>query len=74
MIWAVFGSRGKTEIVFCIGNQNFSKYQEILSANLVPLGPVIGERNWLFQQDNASIHCSKSTKEWLQFNGIKVRV
>jgi len=73
MIWAAaFGSRGKTEIVFCIGTQNSSKYQEMLSVSLVPFGPVIGGRNWLFQQDNASIHSSKPTKEWLQVNGINV--
>jgi hypothetical protein len=48
MIWAAFGSRGKTEIVFCIGTKNSSKYQEILTANFVPFGPVIGGRDRLF--------------------------
>ncbi len=46
----------------------------MLLANFMPFGPVIGGHNWLFQQDNASIHCSKSTKEWLRVNGIKFMV
>lgn len=51
---------GKTEIIFVPGRVDSKNYQEMMAAKLVPLGPVLEDLNWVYQQDNASVHRSKS--------------
>lgn len=72
MTWAGFGANGTTEIVFCEGRINSKYYQNMLQTYLLPIGPVIGGENYVFMQDNASVHKSKSTMEWLAKADIKV--
>jgi len=51
------------------GTVNTALYIEILTEKLVPFVDVIavdGVINTVFQQDNASCHVSKRTREWLE--------
>lgn len=66
MVWGAFGSNGKMELAFVDGRMDSPKYQAMLDTYLVPFGPIIGGQNWIFQQDNAPCHASKSTIEWFQ--------
>jgi transposase len=72
IIWAGFGYRGITDIGFVKPKSKSHDYQEMLHQQLLPVARNIGGKNWIFQQDNASIHNSRSTKSW--FSKHKVRV
>lgn len=72
MVWAAFGSGGKTDIVFMNGRQDSRKYQEVLEKHLLPTAPQICGQNWRFQQDNAPIHTSRSTKAWFEAKNVSV--
>ena len=72
MIWAAFGSRGKSEIALIDCTMDSETYQEVLKDHLLPYATHIGGRKWQFQQDNASIHMSHSTRNW--FKAKKIRV
>jgi len=66
MIWASFSKNGKSHIAFLSRRQNSTKYCETLQAYLLPFCERIGVEDWTFQQDNASIHKSAQTTEWLR--------
>ena len=72
MVWAGFSSRGTTAIAFIDGTVNSLKYQEILKQYLLPSINAIVGQDWVFQQDNATPHTSKSTKAWFAEHGISV--
>jgi hypothetical protein len=72
MVWAGFGCKGKTNIAFIDGNMNAKKYQDMLETHLLPFASKISAKKWIYQQDNASIHNAKSTREW--FNSKKIRL
>ena len=72
MIWAAIGYHGRT-LVHCInGTLDSEKYQLILEKELVPNGVKIGGRGWMFQQDNARPHVSRSSQDF--FRRKKMRV
>ncbi|KAF0707313.1 hypothetical protein AaE_013670 [Aphanomyces astaci] len=70
MVWGAVSFYNKTKLAFLDGRQDSLKYQDtlrtyLLSAmqelnELTPSGPAV------FQQDNASIHRSRSTMAWLE--------
>lgn len=64
MVWAGFSKGDKTALAFLDGRQTAQDYQLMLEDNLLPYAPLIAGANWVFQQDNASIHSARSTKEW----------
>lgn len=70
MVWAAIGYYGRSNIVR-VNNMNSQDYQDVLNDNLKPVGLDIGGRGWIFQDDNARIHTSASTKNWLVTNRIK---
>ncbi len=72
MVWAAFGFDGKSEIVLLNGRQNSADYIQVLTEYLLPVGEEIGGEEWLFQQDNASIHTSAMTREWFRERNIRV--
>jgi hypothetical protein len=72
MVWAAFGFGGQTEIIFIDTRMDSKTYQELLRDNLLPFAANIGGQEWVFQQDNAPIHASNSTKKW--FNDHQIRV
>ena len=65
MVWGAIGWRGKSELAFLDGTQDSVKYQDTLRDYLVPCGARISGANWVFMQDNAPIHSSQSTTQWL---------
>ena len=46
-------------------------HQDMLGENLLPIAPLITSENWTVQQNNVSVHVSKSTKSWLEANQVK---
>ncbi len=72
MVWAAFGSRCKTELIFVEGRQNSSSYIELLQNHLVPNGVLIGGPNRIFQQDNSSVHASEVVRNWFREHGIRI--
>jgi hypothetical protein len=72
MVWGAFAAAGKTELAFLNGSQDSSKYCSTLENHLLPRGASIGGPLWIFQQDNASIHMSSVTKNWLSDNFVQV--
>lgn len=70
MVWAAIGYHSKSSIVI-VNNMNSEDYQIVLNDYLKPVGGDIGGRGWIFQQDNARIHTSISTKNWFTRNKIK---
>uniref|UniRef100_A0A1I7YKG6 Transposable element Tc3 transposase n=1 Tax=Steinernema glaseri TaxID=37863 RepID=A0A1I7YKG6_9BILA len=72
MIWAGFSVFGKTPVAFCSTKMNSLDYQEVLRMNLLPYFARFRSARHIFQQDNAAIHSSRSTNDWLSANNITV--
>lgn len=72
MVWGAFSANGKVELAFVNGRMDSIRYQKMLNTHLLAFGPVIGGQDWVFQQDNAPCHASKSTIAWLQAKNIRV--
>ena len=72
MVWAGISGLGKTELAFCPNKMNSTGYQKVLNDTLMPLIARFPHIDWIFQQDNASVHSSKSTKLWLEQQNIQV--
>ena len=72
MTWTGFGFNGKTEIVFTGSKMNSEDYQLILEKHLLPSAQQISGRGWIFQQDNARIHTSRSSTGWFRKNNVRV--
>lgn len=72
MCWAAFSSLGKLDIVFVNNKMNSNDYQQVLDANLVPFIRQFPGQNLIYQQDNASIHVSRSTMAWFTQKNIEV--
>ncbi|KAG6616947.1 Transposase [Phytophthora cinnamomi] len=72
MVWAAFCAGGKSELVILEGNQNSERYIYTLSEYLLPFIDRVYGRECVFQQDNASIHTSWATKEFLKEENVDV--
>jgi len=72
MYWAGFGINGTTPLVEIHPKSNSLDYQDVLGQNIVRRGGKIAGRGWIFQHDNAAIHRSASTKDYLERNGVRV--
>jgi hypothetical protein len=72
MVWAGFGFCGKTPIKILNGRQNSSDYINTLEECLLPFGEEIGGQDWIYQQDNASIHTAGTVKTWFRDQHIRV--
>jgi hypothetical protein len=53
------------------GSQNAAAYQKSLSDHLLPFVARLGQGEWIFMQDNASIHSKTSRDGWFQQHGIQ---
>ncbi|GBL83753.1 Transposable element Tc3 transposase [Araneus ventricosus] len=51
---------------------NSQSYVDILADNLLPEAPLITSGDYLFQQDNASVHVSQTSKSWFDANFVKL--
>lgn len=65
MIWGAFSYNGKIRLRFVSNKMNSDYYINMLDNTIDELEAVGGE-NFIFQQDNASIHISKKSKQWFQ--------
>lgn len=70
MIWGGFSAKGKTQLAFLEGNQNSDRYCNTIRDYLLPFARAVHENDYIFQQDNASIHASRLTRETLTELGV----
>lgn len=71
MVWGAFSSVGQLEIQFASTRMNSTDYTNVLRSSLLPYLRDNADRKWIFQQDNAPIHKSNFTKNWLSQKGIE---
>lgn len=72
MVWGAFCSRGMLRLVFLTTHMNSTKYIEVLEQSLVPFLEENSDLDLTFQHDNASVHKSCETSNWLSSNQIVV--
>jgi transposase len=70
MVWGAFTSTSKSTLAFISNKMNSIAYQEMLESHLLPFINELNDENISFQQDNAPIHVSGSTKEWFDNQNI----
>lgn len=70
MIWGAIWSDGKSDLAFLEGKQNSEAYCKTLEKFLLPAGAEHFRGNYVFQQDNAPIHTSRMTKDFLHENNV----
>lgn len=71
MIWGGFSAFGKTSLAFVNQRLNSQGYQEVLNQHLLPFLRRFPVANHTFMHDNASIHASASTRNWLNLHNIE---
>ncbi|GBN39355.1 Transposable element Tc3 transposase [Araneus ventricosus] len=72
MVWVAFGFNGQVGSAYLHGRQNSPKYIETLENYLMSFAENIAGRNWEYQHDNAPIHTSNATKNYLNLKNITV--
>lgn len=65
MVWAAFSATGRVKLAFVPKKMNSFQYRFVLRRSLLPFWRRNRQRNLVFMQDNAPIHRSQSTKDWL---------
>lgn len=70
MVWGAVYSTGVLDLQRVQGSLNSTKYIQLLDKNLLP--HLQQHPTQHFQQDNATAHSSKLTKDWFQANNIEV--
>ena len=69
MVWGCFGFNGG-RLTIISGRIDSVAYTSMLESELLPFGEELGGPTWVFQQDNAKVHDSIHTHQFLQDNGI----
>ena len=64
MVWGCFSARGAPQLRFLSYNLDSLQYCDVLSNVMVPFAETAYQREWRFQQDNASTHVSQVTNEF----------
>ncbi len=72
MFWGAFGFNGKTDLAVVPTKCDSIGYQNVLKSHLLSQGQKVGGRGWIFQQDNAPIHSSRSTKDFLASKNVRL--
>ncbi|GBO38349.1 Transposable element Tc3 transposase [Araneus ventricosus] len=72
MVWVAFGFNGQVGLEFLNDRQNSPKYIETLENHFMPFAENIRGRNWEYQLDNAPIHTSNATKNYLNPKNVTV--
>ena len=71
MMWGAFSVQGKSSLV-PIRRMKSADYQGLLKEYLLPFGEILAGSFWVFQQNNATCHVSKSTKIGFQKTMFKL--
>uniref|UniRef100_A0A1I7W8C6 DDE_3 domain-containing protein n=1 Tax=Heterorhabditis bacteriophora TaxID=37862 RepID=A0A1I7W8C6_HETBA len=66
MVWGAFSAMGLVDMAFI----NRADYQDVLGHCLVSYLLRFPGVSFTFEQDNVTIHASRSTKTWLQDNSV----
>uniref|UniRef100_H3H4F5 Tc1-like transposase DDE domain-containing protein n=1 Tax=Phytophthora ramorum TaxID=164328 RepID=H3H4F5_PHYRM len=72
MVWGGFSAKGKTELAVLIGRQTSAQYIYTVSEFLLPYAHLNYGMDFVYQQDNASIHTSQKTKAFFEEQGANV--
>ena len=72
MVWRAVGRKGTLELVVIENTIKSQDYVELLTANLKRQASRKSCRNYIFQQDCASIHTAAIVKKWFETNKITV--
>lgn len=72
MVWAAFHAEGKLPLAFTSARMDADEYQQLLETHLLPFLQQNAGQGWVFQQDNAPPHASRSTKGFLRRNSVEV--
>ncbi|KAG3082880.1 hypothetical protein PC121_g5918 [Phytophthora cactorum] len=74
MVWGAFSDKGKSKLAILRGRQNSGDYIYTLSEYMLPFAHANYGVDYVFQQDNASIHASRETKQFLQEMQVNIMV
>lgn len=72
MIRGGFSVRGTCALVHIRGSMDSTKYCNVLRESLIPFKNEHHQNGYTFQQDNASIHSSNETKDFLFNEAVDV--
>lgn len=74
MIWSCMGAHGVGLAVRLYGSVTSELYIQVMQEDLLnSVEKCVGdEEHWIFQQDNATIHKSRATKEWFASNNVNL--
>ena len=72
MIWAAISYFDTSDVHLLEGSQDSRDYCSVLQTTLLPFATESNGHNWVLQHDNAPIHCSNYTKNWLSNKGVSV--
>ncbi len=73
MIWGAMSSAGVGPLCFLKTNVTSPVYQEILEDFMLPSADqLFKDADFIFQQDLAPVHTAKSTRRWLNDDGVGV--
>lgn len=72
MVWGAFCATSTLQLEFPTTRMNSAEYIGVLEASLIPFINENSTKNFIFQQDNASVHKSRETAAWMTNNNINV--
>ena len=72
MLWGCISFQGVDSLHRIRGRLNSEDYQQILGDVMLPDARRLVGEDFIFQQDNATIHTSRSTRQWLRDNEVTV--
>jgi hypothetical protein len=74
MVWGAFSARGKSELAVLRGRQNSGHYIYTVYEYMLTIAHLNHGADFVFQQDNASIHASHETTCFLQVQEVNTVV
>ncbi|RAW20539.1 hypothetical protein PC110_g23019 [Phytophthora cactorum] len=66
MVWGAFSAKGKSKLAMLAGRQASVQYTYTVSEFLLPYAHLNYGVDFVYQQDNASIHTSKETMQFFE--------